>query len=98
MTDDTRGDGGVGRVPRARPEVVFRSVAEDWVLYDPRNRDLHVLNATAAAVWSCCDGTLDEEGIVGELMEHLEGAPDPETVRADVREALERFRSEGLLE
>ncbi|NJD19615.1 MAG: HPr-rel-A system PqqD family peptide chaperone [Gemmatimonadetes bacterium] len=94
----SEGGGGSVHAPRARPDVVFRSVAGDWVLYDPRTQDLHVLNVTAAAVWACCDGTLDPGAIAREVAEHLEGAPSPDEVRADVERALERFRADGLLE
>jgi len=84
--------------PRARDDVVFRSVAGDWVLYDPRSQDLHVLNVTAAAVWSCADGTRDVAAIAAALREHLEDPPEPAQVRADVERALARFRDDGLLE
>jgi len=94
----SEGDGEGAKAPRGRPDVVFRSVAGDWVLYDPRTQDLHVLNVTAAAVWACCDGTLDSSAIAREVAEHLEGAPSPDEVRADVDRALDRFRADGLLE
>lgn len=84
--------------PRARADVVFRSVSRDWVIYDPRTMDLHVLNATAAAVWSCCDGSLSVDEIANELATHLEGSPEIETVRVDVRGAVDKFAEDGLLE
>jgi coenzyme PQQ synthesis protein D (PqqD) len=84
--------------PCSRSDVVFRSVAGDWVIYDPRTRDLHVLNATAAAVWVCCDGSLSADGIAEEIAGHLEGAPEIEKVLSDVARALDRFREDGLLE
>ncbi len=84
--------------PRAREDVVFRSVAGDWVLYDPRSQDVHVLTVTAAAVWACCDGSLGPDAIAAEVAEHLDGAPSPDVVRQDVANALEQFRASGLLE
>ena len=86
-----------GVMPRGRDDVVFRSVSGDWVIYDPKTKDLHVLNATAAAVWSCCDGSLSLDGIADELSAHLEGAPDIEAVRADVQRAIDEFMEHGLL-
>ena len=85
-------------LPQARADVVFRSVSGDWVLYDPRTQDLHVLNVTAAAVWLCCDGTLDLDAIARHLVEEMEDAPPFEVVRQDVAEAVARFRADGLLE
>ncbi len=86
------------RRPKAREDVVFRSLADEWVLYDPVSQDLHVLNATAAAIWACCDGTLDARGIAREITSHLEGAPSPGAVIEDVVRTLARFRGDGLLE
>jgi len=84
--------------PRAREDVILRSVAGDWVLYDPRTQDLHVLNVTAAAVWSCADGTRDVAAIAEALGEHLDGAPEPDEIRTDVERVLARFGDDGLLE
>lgn len=84
--------------PRVRPDIVLRAVADDWVLYDPTSQDLHVLNATAAAVWACCDGTLDAREIAREVASHFPGAPEPEVVTEEVTRALARFREDGLLE
>ena len=95
MSEDPGAD---ARQPKAREDVVFRALADEWVLYDPRTQDLHVLNATAAAVWACCDGTLDAGGIAREVAAHMEGAPPLEAVLEDVTRVLERFRSDGLLE
>ena len=91
-------DGAEVDAPRARADIVFRSLARDWVIYDPRTKLLHVLNAAGAAVWSCCDGSRSVEDIATELTETLSDAPDPEQVAVDVREALARFAQEGLLE
>lgn len=83
--------------PAARPDVVFRAMAREWVIYDPDTRKLHVLNLTAALVWSFCDGSHDREEITRSVRETLEDPPDEETVRTDVAEALDTFRQEGLL-
>lgn len=84
--------------PKAREDVVFRSLSKEWVLYDPRTQLLHVLNSTAAIVWSCCDGSGSVEDIAEELRETLAEAPALEQITSDVREALSRFSHEGLLE
>jgi len=85
------------KTPKAREDVVFRPLAEEWVLFDPRRHLLHVLNLTAALVWSHCDG----ETSVDDLLETIESAfkdppPRGDLVR-DVEQALERFQGEELL-
>lgn len=87
----------VGR-PRVREDVVFRPLAREWVAYDPRTRNLHVLNVTAALVWSLCDGEHDVDDMVKEIGETLEGAPEAEEIREDVLGALERLEKERLLQ
>ena len=84
-------------LPRAREDVVFRELATEWVLYDPRSRQLHVLNVTAALVWSLCDGATDLDGMVGAVRETLKDAPPEAEVRRDVEEALGSFAAEDLL-
>ncbi len=98
MTPTTPMDSEDFGKPRAREDLVFRSLARDWVIYDPRTRLLHVLNATAALVWSHCDGSLTPEEIAAELGDALTDAPEPEAIAGDVRDALIRFATEELLE
>ena len=98
MTPTTSMDSEDFGKPRAREDLVFRSLAQDWVIYDPRTRLLHVLNATAAVVWSHCDGSLTPEDIADELGKALTDPPGPEAIEGDVRGALNRFATEGLLE
>jgi hypothetical protein len=83
--------------PRVRDDVVFRALAREWVVYDPVTRNLHVLNVTAAMVWSLCDGEHAVDHMVQEVRDAIEGAPPEDTVRRDVLGALETLASRGLL-
>ena len=95
----THGDGLPDEVgmPRAREDVVFRPLAREWVLYDPTSRQLHVLNVTAALVWSHCDGSHDLSALVEAVRESLTGAPEAPVVERDVLGALDTFAKENLL-
>lgn len=83
--------------PRGRDDVVFRQLDDEWVIYDPTSDRLHVLNLTAALVWSHCTGDYG----VGEIADAVGKAFDPpvtgERIRDDVESALGTLRSEGLL-
>lgn len=79
--------------PIARDDVVFRRVGEDWVLFDPESQRIHVLNLTAALVWSFCTGEYDVEKIEGQVREAFEKATDD----AGVAEALRGFEAADLL-
>lgn len=80
--------------PRARDDLVFRRVGEDWVLFDPEGQRLHVMNLAAALVWSYCTGELQPEDIEREVRRAYEDdVEDP-----GVMETLAEFRAAGLLE
>lgn len=92
--------------PRKRDDVVFRRVAGDWLLFDPHTRRIHVLNLSAALVWSFCTGEHESGEIAEEVADafaELPGEGDGPAaglgeVRRTVDEVLDRFRREGLLE
>ncbi len=83
--------------PERREDVVFRRLAEQWVLYDPGTRGLHVLNLTAALVWSHCDGAHDLDAMVEAVRGAFDVPPAEADAQRDVRDALETFAREGLL-
>ncbi len=82
--------------PQARDDVLFRQVDEEWVVFDPTANELHILNLSAAVVWSHCTGEMTP----GEIAAALGEAYDIDEARAlaDVAAALERFREAGLLQ
>ncbi len=81
--------------PRARDDVLFRQVDDEWVVFDPAANELHVLNLPAAIIWRHCTGQLSPE----EIAERLTEAYSIEAERAldDVRTTLSRFEEAGLL-
>ena len=84
--------------PKGRDDVVFRSLGKEWVVYDPRTQLLHVLNTTAALVWSFSDGARTPEGIADELVEVLTDLPARNHIIEEVRGVLDGFQEKGLLE
>ena len=84
--------------PRVQDDAVFRSLGTEWVVYDPRTQLLHVLNTTAALVWSACDGSRSVQDIARELTEVLTETPSEELLTEEVCDVIEGFRGQGLLE
>lgn len=82
--------------PRARDDVVFRALDDEWVLYDPRADRLHVLNLTAALVWAYCGGEQDVSGIADAVGSAFTPPRSGAEVTDDVAAALARFEDEGL--
>jgi hypothetical protein len=101
MAPEAVSQGGVvGREvswPRRRSHVEERRAGEDLVLYDPAGGRLHVLNATAAAIWNLCDGSLPAPAIAGKFSAEFRVDPgqDPQ---ADARLLLRSLFEAGLIE
>jgi PqqD family protein of HPr-rel-A system len=74
---------------------MFRQVDDEWVVFDPAANDLHVLNLSAALIWSHLTGDCSEADIAAAVQEAF--GIEPQQAESDVREALGRFRSAGLL-
>lgn len=88
----------VSDTPRGREDVIFRQLADDWVLFDPRSNQIHVLNLSAALVWTACTGDASVDQIVEDVVASFPDDTGSPGVRGDVRDVLARFTSEGLLE
>ena len=74
--------------------MVFRRVGEDWVLFDPAAQRIHVLDVTAALLWSFCAGESDVAGLEAEVRRAFGPAVDDPQVSQTLRSFLEK----GLLE
>ena len=73
--------------------MVFRRVGEDWVLFDPSSQRIHLLDLSAALLWSFCTGESD----VSALEDQVRQAFGPAVADPKVVEALQGFLDEGLL-
>lgn len=82
--------------PRARDDVVFRQLDEEWVIFDPVADRLHALNLTAALVWAHCTGEFDASEMAAAVGGAFEPPVDGATVLPDVQATLTRFGDEGL--
>jgi hypothetical protein len=67
---------------------------DGFIVYQAMQDRLHHLNASAALILECCDGTMTAQEIADEVRETFALAEPP---LALVLEALTRFESEGLV-
>lgn len=84
-------------LPTARQDLLLRRVGSEWVLFDARANRAHVLNHTAAVVWTYCDGGHDSGEIAAAIAREVRDAPGP-AIAEDVAAVLRRFADEGLLQ
>jgi hypothetical protein len=80
--------------PDRRPDLIFRKVDEDVVVYDPIRDRVLLLNATSALILDLCDGTRSWEQIESEVAAAF--PVDRELVSNDVETMRRQFRSAGL--
>jgi len=81
--------------PQARSDVLYRELADGGLIYDSTSKQVHHLNETAALEWRGCQRGAE----IGTMVEELMGSysVDEQTVRADVRQTLQRLSDGGLL-
>lgn len=79
-----------------RPDLQFAEVEGGAVIYDPRAREVHHVNQTAALVFGLCDGSATADEIAAAIAKVYK-VPQAE-VQAHVRNLLDRFREKRLLE
>ena len=81
--------------PARKPEAWLRQADNENVIYDPATGAVHLLNATATAIWVLCDGETTPEEMVDAICE-LSGLPR-EVVVEDVRRILLQFEEADIL-
>ena len=81
--------------PTRRPDVWLRQAEGENVVFDPSTGTVHILNATALAIWELCDG----ETRTGEMVEAicgLSGLPR-DVVQEDVERILKEFEQANIV-
>jgi len=81
--------------PARKADVWLRQSDTENVVYDPSSGTVHMLNATAMAIWVLCDGETDPEEMVEAICE-LSGLPG-DVVIEDVRRILLQFEEADIL-
>ncbi len=86
------------KLPRAKPSVIFRTLAEGGLLFSTEDEVYLSLNLVGSQIWRLLPpacGTLEE--IVARLAREYPDVP-VETIRQDVLDLLEDLNRHGLLE
>jgi PqqD family protein of HPr-rel-A system len=77
------------------PGLPFQKLEEETIVVDPRTREVHLLNETAARVWELLASSCSLDDLTETLAEEYD-AP-PEALRAGVEELLGGLQEKGLL-
>jgi hypothetical protein len=81
--------------PTRKQRVWLKQSDQENVLYDPEHETVHLLNATAMAIWVLCDGETSPDEMIDAICE-LSGLPR-DVVLEDVRRTLEQFTEARIL-
>lgn len=81
--------------PVRRPEVWLRQSEDENAIYDPVSGEVHLLNATALAIWVLCDGETTPAEMIDAVCE-LSGLPH-DVVTEDVSRILTQFEDAGIM-
>lgn len=85
----------MSRYPLKRGELLQEQSPRGWTVYEPETDSLHVLNASAKAIWELCDGNTSPSEIATAISE-LTGV-DLERAKCDVEETLDRLSTLRLV-
>ena len=81
--------------PTRRPDVWLRRAGAENVAYDPSRRAVHVMNATAVAIWDLCDGETAPQEMIDAICEV--SALPYDVVTEDVSRILSEFDDAGII-
>jgi hypothetical protein len=81
--------------PQVRPALAHAQLEGELAVYDPQAQEMLVLNQSAQAVWSCCDGTGTVAEIVADIVDVF-GA-EAGAVKGQVCELVADWSRRGLL-
>jgi PqqD family protein of HPr-rel-A system len=84
-----------GLRPLRKEGLFLRQAKGENAVYDPASGKVHLLNATAWAIWDLCDGDTDPEEMIDAICEISRMHRD--LVSEDVRRVLKEFDEAGLL-
>jgi hypothetical protein len=85
-----------GMRPKRKEGLFIRQAKGENAVYDPVSGQVHLLNATAWAIWDLCDGDTDPEEMIDAIVEISRMHRD--LVSEDVQRILGDFDGAGLLE
>lgn len=85
-----------GLRPRRKSGLFLRQAKGENAVYDPATGSVHLLNATAWAIWDLCDGGTDPQEMIDAICEVSRMHRD--LVSEDVQRVLGEFDEAGLLD
>jgi PqqD family protein of HPr-rel-A system len=83
-------------MPLRSPSVAWEELDGEAVLYDDATGAMHRLNASATAIWVCCDGSAPLRELIAELSEAFRA--HAEAIEQEVITLVGDLAGRGLIE
>jgi hypothetical protein len=83
-------------LPVRKGELVRQGSSEKWMVYVSKTDSLHLLNATARAIWELCDGHTSPIEMAHAISELTALSPTESIDQVNL--ALKTLRRSGLIE
>ena len=83
-------------LPQRRTDIAVETTPDEARLIDPDSGEIHVLNASAFAIWELCDGQT-EPTVMAEALAELTQL-DPSEAIQQVRGTIDLLRGKGLVD
>jgi PqqD family protein of HPr-rel-A system len=81
--------------PTRKSDVWLRQSESENAIYDPATDEVHLLNATAVAIWTLCDGSTTPAEMIQAVCD-LSGLPE-DVAQEDVGRILGQFEEAGIV-
>lgn len=85
-------------LPRPMPGVIIQQQEEAWFLLDTEGGEVFNINATAASIFSLCQGGMTLDGAVLSLATRFSISGQEADIREDVLTTVRTFQELGLCE
>jgi PqqD family protein of HPr-rel-A system len=82
-------------LPQRRTDLTVETTPEEARLFDPETGEIHVLNASAYAIWELCDGRT-EPGLMADAVAEVTQM-DWAEAKQQVQATIELLREKGLV-
>jgi len=82
--------------PKRRENITIQDLGDETLIYDPEKENVHILNATAKAIWDLCNGENSIEDIQKNLINLFPGVSQDDLL-SDISTTINDFKDKNII-